>query len=1043
MNKNLHRIIFNAARGMRMAVQETAKSTGKTAAARQSGLGAALAALLTSTSVPAQIISAPNVPANQRPTVLAAPNGVPLVNIQTPSAAGVSRNVYRQFDVQSQGAILNNARKDTQTQLGGWVQGNPWLATGSARVILGEVNSSNPSQLGGYIEVGGQRAEVIIANPAGIQVDGGGFINASGVTLATGTVQLGADGAINGYRVQGGSIGVGGQGLNASDADYTRLLARAAQINAGIWANDLAVVLGSNSIANTSGSLGAMPVVTPVAAIPGAGTPVLALDVGQLGGMYAGKIFLVGTEAGLGARNAGALNASAGQVQISLDGRLSSSGAIAAAQDIDLSVQGLNNSGAISSPGDIVIADSGADSSNSGSLTAARQLHYSSNVLNNQNGGVLSAERLDIQAQSLANAGTIEQTGAQELAIQADRLSNTGQSAVIGAPLAAASGGGTSGESGGDTDGGMASKPDTPDENASTGGTGSASGGIQVLPAGQISAQRLSNSGRILANGVSDLSVEQSLSNSGTLNLRALSADGSVDNSQGTVMVQSWRGEQTSLVNRDGSFYSATDLNLQSQRLDNTGGQIGTAGSLTANVQQDIVNAGGAISGAGDTRLSAQSLDNSQGGQIVSNYGSVSLSVAQSLNNQGGDIHTVSADAGKTLTIQAGFLDNTGGHISQAGSGAMQVTTSGTLTNVQGELISNGSLGIKSGDLVNDGGLIVSQGAASLNVASLSNRSGNLQAGGGDAPGADLNVQSAGAIDNTGGSMSASRDVSIQAQSLDNARGSIFGGSTLTIATAGAIANDAGQLRSNGELTVSGGELSNKGGVIASSADNALLDVTVLDNTGGSVSAGGQLDIRAQSLDNTQGQITQAGAGTMRLQVAGLLTSTHGQIVSNDGLDLNAGQFDNSQGALSAQGDLALSVPTLDNTDGLLQSGGRLTLTSAGAVMNTGGRLHADGDLRLASGLLANGQGVIDSGANATIDTGALGNTDGVIAAQNTVTLATQALDNTGGQIGGESVELDTHGQSFINDDGQIIAAGDLRIGSGALSNQGGLLQAG
>ena len=73
----------------------------------------------------AQIRSDPSASGNQRPTVLLAPNGVPLVNIQTPSAAGVSRNTYSQFDVQPNGAILNNSRTDTATQLGGWVQAKP------------------------------------------------------------------------------------------------------------------------------------------------------------------------------------------------------------------------------------------------------------------------------------------------------------------------------------------------------------------------------------------------------------------------------------------------------------------------------------------------------------------------------------------------------------------------------------------------------------------------------------------------------------------------------------------------------------------------------------------------------------------------------------------------------------------------------------------------------------------------------------------------------------------------------------------------------
>ena len=83
---------------------------------------ALLVGVFTSTHALAQIRSDPSAPRNQRPTVLLAPNGVPVVNIQTPSAAGVSRNTYSQFDVQPNGAILNNSRTDTSTQLGGWVQ---------------------------------------------------------------------------------------------------------------------------------------------------------------------------------------------------------------------------------------------------------------------------------------------------------------------------------------------------------------------------------------------------------------------------------------------------------------------------------------------------------------------------------------------------------------------------------------------------------------------------------------------------------------------------------------------------------------------------------------------------------------------------------------------------------------------------------------------------------------------------------------------------------------------------------------------------------
>lgn len=369
MNKNVYRIVFNAKRGQRMAVAETATSQGKGASGetRGGGLAAGIVAVLRPLSfciaaalgmvlvVPplaqAQIIADPNAPGNQRPTVLQTANGVPQVNIQTPSAAGVSRNTYSQFDVSRPGAVLNNSRTNAQTQLGGWVQGNPWLATGSARVILNEVNSANPSQLRGYVEVAGQRAEVIIANPAGINIDGGGFINASRVMLTTGSPVING-GSLDAYRVQGGMVTINGAGLDTSSADYTGILARAVQVNAGIWAKELKVTTGANQVdaGNTSA--------TPIAGTGAA--PAFA----QLGGMYAGKIFLVGTEAGVGVNNAGAIQAmgaTAGDVVLQSNGWLTNSGSIQASNNTQINTTGpISNSGTVYASGNTTLAAQGS-----------------------------------------------------------------------------------------------------------------------------------------------------------------------------------------------------------------------------------------------------------------------------------------------------------------------------------------------------------------------------------------------------------------------------------------------------------------------------------------------------------------------------------------------------------------------------------------------------------------------------------------------------------------------------------------------------------
>ena len=716
MNQNQHRIIFNAARGQLMVVSEAATAQGKcgsgeTTAQRPgrvqrlgsgwSAMAAATALLvgisltaLAAASARAQIVADPNAPRGQQPTVLVAPNGAPVVNIQTPSAAGVSRNTYSQFDVQANGAVLNNSRTNVQTQLGGWVQGNPWLATGSARVIINEVNSAHPSQLRGFIEVAGQRAEIVIANPAGINVDGAGFINASRATLTTGTPELQA-GALESFRVQRGTIQINGAGLDATLTDHTGILARAIEINAGIWANDLQVVAGANTInaAQNSVQAGGSAASGPA--------PSFALDVSELGGMYAGKIRLVGTEAGLGVRNAGTLAASAGALTLDAAGWLSNSGTLQASESIgvaatgDLSNSGnlfaqtqarlqsgaaFNNSGRVDalaglaseaqSASNSARLASGAELSvqttgvlrNSGEQVAATELRLRASDIDNQ-GGQLQARRLDVQANTLDNRqGSLWQSGAQDLGLALGQLDNGAGRIGNAAPSASAPAAAPTPAPTPNTNPG--SNPGSNPGNATTNpsaGSGTASAPALATGSLAIAGQLRNDGGRIEALGSVDLTTANGLSNRGSLAVRQLTVQAGNFNNNGGTLVADQASIQAQQASNAGGQLSAQTVHLSSQSFDNRQGSLSAANTLTVSASQSLDNTGGHLQALGGAAaLNAGVFDNTQG----SVYAATDLSVqATSLNNAAGQLH---AEGAQTLAAQGAI--NNAGRITAAGN---------------------------------------------------------------------------------------------------------------------------------------------------------------------------------------------------------------------------------------------------------------------------------------------------------------------------------------------------------------------------------------
>ena len=302
--------------------------------------------------VMAQAVADPNAPTPNRPTVDSAQNGTPVIQITAPSKAGVSRNLYQEFDITRKGLILNNSYKLSKTQLAGYIQGNPNLKDGLARIILNEITGNNISHLAGYLEVAGQRADVIIANRNGIVGNGFGFINTSRGVLTTGAPVFGGTGSLEAFRVTGGQVNVEGDGIDATEIDRIDLISRTAAINADIWAKEINAVTGSNSVEYST---------LNTQAIAGEGNrPQVALDVSALGGMYANKIKLVGTENGVGVNSFGTLSATGGDLVLTNNGKITLAGKVIAGSNAALTAIGdIHNEGAVFAQGNTTVFSSG------------------------------------------------------------------------------------------------------------------------------------------------------------------------------------------------------------------------------------------------------------------------------------------------------------------------------------------------------------------------------------------------------------------------------------------------------------------------------------------------------------------------------------------------------------------------------------------------------------------------------------------------------------------------------------------------------------
>lgn len=363
------------------------------------GLVSLLIVALSTPSIPLR--AAPPVAADGRTQVDTSPNGVPLVNIATPNAAGVSHNRYQRFDVDRQGLVLNNSTEVQRSLLAGTVPANANLQGRAAGIILNEVVAANRSQLNGYLEVHGQRAELVIANPYGITCNGCGFINTPRITLTTGLPTFESNGQLGGFQIRQGDIIIGADGADASESAGFDLLTRTLRVDGPVWAKALSATTGQFDQTYVGR-------VTSVAS-DGTAAPSVSIDVAALGGMYANRIRLMSTERGVGVTVRGDMAATVDDVVLDAAGRVTLSGRVSAERDITVRAEGAVETGRNGASGSDALVFAGRTLS----ITSDDALQLKDGLLGGQTSMTLAGAELVDQGDSTADrysGGSIDVT---------------------------------------------------------------------------------------------------------------------------------------------------------------------------------------------------------------------------------------------------------------------------------------------------------------------------------------------------------------------------------------------------------------------------------------------------------------------------------------------------------------------------------------------------------------------------------------------------------------------------------------------------------
>ncbi|OTG86196.1 filamentous hemagglutinin [Acinetobacter sp. ANC 4558] len=761
-------------------------------------------------------------------------NGVPIIDINQANGNGISHNVYDKLNVGKEGLIFNNSQNGANTVLGGQIAGNSNLASGTASIILNEVTSRNSSTLNGMMEVAGDKAHLIIANPNGITCNGCGFINSEKVTMTTGTPNLEND-TLNGFSVNGGTITVNG----LTNDSPTAILSRAIVVSGDLRVadNELTLIAGTNLIDaenQVKGSVGAQ-----------GARRTYGIDVARLGGMYANKINLISTESGVGVRNAGTLVGGQGGIQIDTNGRLINSNArIMASGAIDLKTNGTldNTTGKIVSNNAVSIdtRNGAITNTRAGNIMSDTNVLISSGRLDNTNGKIAAAQMVAI------NTNNAE-------------LMNTGKGKNVGIEAGIVA--------------------------LETGKLNNRNGQIQGFYVGTQSSSVDNRNGSIESNGDIDISSAGTVDNTSGL-IRSGLGHVRIAAAGSRLINNNTRSADTASKDALGIIAGAGGVQLVAANLENTVGQIASAGNIDISASNHVNNYKSRIISEGITSILAATLTNSQSG--INGKTGVNVNLTGNLTNS---LAIISADEGN-VNIQANNISNTAGVILGED---INLNAVNNINNDTGFIAATNNLAVNAGNTVTN-----------ANGSNFGHHYGIFLG-----------------MTNQQGGMVARNGIEINSKSLNNYNSRIVAeNGALNLNIIGALLNDRSLLTAgNGASSIKAASISSDYSTVYSKGDLIIDTGTLSLNSSGNI-----IDNNATGIIATDGALT--------LNVANNFTN-NGWISSKENLNVNVQGTLTNRNAIHSEKELSVTANRVNNSRNMVGDT-KITVNATDRITNTG-----------------------------------------------------------------------------------------------------------